>query len=254
MVSFARNVLKKILLTYQDNVLHLFTSVAIETFGYCNRKCSWCFNSDDLPPRKAGEMTEQLYFKIINELSITKYAGRISPHLYGEPLMDKRIIKFISHARRKCQYAYLRFSSNGDLLTEEKLLNLINSGLDMICITNYDETKKDSLVELAQKYHSQMVYRDFKDVTAVNRAGQIFNKESSKRDEPCTRVSRQLVIDWKGDVLLCCNDYYAKHVLGNVRDKSIIEIWNCDHFKTYRETLRKRGGRAEIDICKNCDL
>ena len=136
--------------------------------------------------------------------------------------MDKRTISFISYARKKCPYAFLRFSSNGDFLTEQLLIELIKNGLDLIFVTNYDDIKKDALATLAQKHPLHMIYRDFKDVTVVNRAGRIFNKTSSKENEPCNRVSRQLVINWKGDVLLCCNDYYVEHGLGNCEGKNLL--------------------------------
>lgn len=254
MNSLFKRIIRKILVTYQSKVRGLFTSTNIETYGYCNRKCSFCFNSDSFPDREVGIMDENLYYKIIDELSDLGFAGRISPHFYGEPLLDTRLVNLISYARKKCPYAYIRFSSNGDLLTEELLLKLLENGLDMILITNYDDYEKDNLINLSQKYHNYVIYRNFRSMNMVNRAGELFERNNENINKSCLRPSNQLVINWKGNVLLCCNDYYEKHVFGNVKNESIMKIWNSDAFKKYRKRLSKEGGRGEIDICRNCDM
>lgn len=69
-----------------------------------------------------------------------------------------------------------------------------------------------------------------------------------------TQKDKQLVINWKGNVLLWCNDYYERSIFGNVNNKSIIEIWKDRNFIKYREILSKLGGRKQIDICKKCDM
>lgn len=247
-------IVKRSLMVYQHKILGLFTSINLETYGHCNRKCDFCFHSNSFPNRDAGIMDEDIYYKIIDELSQLNFAGRISPHFYGEPLLDKRIIKFISYIRKKCPYAYIRFSSNGDMLTEELLIKLIKNGLDKILITNYDDFEKNDLLKLSQKYSDYIKYRNYKDINIVNRAGRLFNIKNKNINKPCLRPSNQLVINWKGNVLLCCNDYYEEYIFGNIKNESIVKIWDSNQFKKYREILRKKAGRNKIDICKNCDM
>lgn len=246
-------IIRKFLVNYQHRRLNLFNSTNIETYAYCNRRCSFCFNNERFPKRDLGVMGWSTWKKIIDELSNIRFAGRISPHFYGEPLLDKRLPKLISYARKRCPYSYIMFDSNGDFLTEELLLELIKNGLDRIAITNYDNFEKSVLVGLSRKYFTHVSYIGYRDMHLVNRAGMIFDeKKHSFVNKPCLRPSTQLVINWKGNVLLCCNDYYEKHIFGNVKDKPILEIWNSEKFKRYRELLRK-GYREKIDICKDCD-
>lgn len=246
--------IRKVLVTYQSKVFGLFSSTNIETYGYCNRKCWFCFNSDHLPNRDVGIMDESLFYKIIDELGEMHFAGRISPHFYGEVLLDSRIVDFVLYARKRNPYSRIRFSTNGDILTEKLLLELVENGLDKVLVTNYDDYEKPDLLELYRKHPEHMEYRSYKDITPVNRAGRIFDKKIKNNNRPCFRPSNQLVVNWKGNVLLCCNDYYEKYVFGNVKIKSILNIWNSSGFKKYRQILNEKGGRKEIDICKNCDL
>jgi 2-deoxy-scyllo-inosamine dehydrogenase (SAM-dependent)/8-amino-3,8-dideoxy-alpha-D-manno-octulosonate transaminase len=200
-------------------------------------------------------MDERLFYKIIDELGSINYAGRISPHFYGEPLLDKRIFNFISYIRKKCPYSYIRFSSNGDLLTEDIFKKLISSGLDMIFVTNYDDQPKPELIGLTKKYPKNISYRDFKDVSVVNRAGVLIaNKKNKNIEKACLRPSNQLVVNWKGNVILCCNDYYEKYIFGNLNKQSVLDVWNSDKFNKYRKLLLEESNRKKIDICKNCDL
>ena len=230
----------------------IFTSANIETYAYCNRKCSFCFNNDRFPNRERGIMSTDVWEKIIEELSSINFAGRISPHHYGEPLLDKRLPELISFARGKCPYAEIHFSSNGDFLTEELLLELMKKGLDSILVSNYDDFEKPNLIELCKKYPAHVRYRSHKDMWLQNKAGVVLDRKSENRNIPCLRPSTQLVINWKGNIVLCCNDYYEKHVFGNVKNESILKVWNSDEFNEYRRIL-KQGHRAKIDICENCD-
>ena len=249
-----RKTVRNFLKTYQKRVMSdIFTSTNIEVYGYCNRKCSFCFNSR-LPERKGGIMDVKLWEKIIDELSTIKYTGRISPYFYGEPLLDKRIVELISYARRKCPYSRIHISSNGDKLTEELLIKLIENGLDKILITNYDDFEKEHITNLYMKYPRIIQYRNYKEIDLKNRAGSIFKKSTDMANKPCLRPSRQLVINWNGNLLLCCNDYYENYVFGNVKNESILEIWESEDFKKYREILSIAGGRKQIDICSKCDM
>lgn len=249
---FIKDYFKKYLLL-QHKRLGLFTSTNIETFGYCNRKCSFCFNNEKFPDREVGIMSIDVWQKIVNELSIIKFAGRLAPYFFGEPLLDKRILELISYARKKCPYSFIQINSNGDILKEHFLLSLIKNGLDRIHITNYDDVENNNLLKLSKKYPYHVDYRAWENISLVNRAGKIFDKENRNINKPCMRPSNQLVINWKGNVLLCCQDYYEEYILGNVKDESIQKIWYSVQFQKYRKIL-KAGNRKAIDICKNCDI
>jgi len=65
---------------------------------------------------------------------------------------------------------------------------------------------------------------------------------------------RDMVVAFNGDVVLCCEDMGRKVILGNLKEKSIQEVWNSEQAK---ETLEKifLGRQSEDDfICKRCEF
>ena len=233
--------------------IKLFSSITIETTAFCNRKCEYCPNNDKYPNREKGLLEDSLYYSIIEQLSDMKFSGRISPHLYGEPLLDKRLLAFIQFTREKCSYAQIVVYSNGDFLTSEKMTELIDAGMDEIYVTCYDE-KNENLEQLDEEFGKYMSFRYFKYVPKRNKAGLLQNVEKVRGNmDPCLRPSSQLVVNWAGDVVLCCNDYYGKLIFGNVSNMKILDIWFSKKYKSVQSVLSKEGGRGNIDLCKTCD-
>lgn len=237
---------------YQKKIKKVFISTDIETYGICNRKCLWCFNNERFPRREVGIMADKVWYKIINDLTDINYAGRISPFFYGEPLLDKRLPDLVEYARRKCPYSHIRINSNGDFLDEAILVKLISSGTDSFLVTNYENNYNEKLEYLADKYSTYLQVRRADDFRKSNVGGmdQTVNPIVKR---PCYRPSEQLVVNWRGDVLLCCGDYYAKHKFGNVMDNNIVEIWFSPELQNYRKILLA-GDRQMVDICRQCDL
>jgi radical SAM protein with 4Fe4S-binding SPASM domain len=57
-----------------------------------------------------------------------------------------------------------------------------------------------------------------------------------------------VVIDWNGNVVLCCNDYFSSIKFGNVENEKFIDIWNSDLYTKTRSDLRHK--KFNLDICK----
>jgi radical SAM protein with 4Fe4S-binding SPASM domain len=56
-----------------------------------------------------------------------------------------------------------------------------------------------------------------------------------------------------GDVPLCANDWHNRHVLGNVREQTIREIYNSPRMNEFR-ALMEQGRFDEIDACRDCSF
>ena len=65
-------------------------------------------------------MSEELFKKIISELSHINYSGYLSLFSNNEPFLDERIINFAKYARENLKNAELSIWTNGTLLTFEK--------------------------------------------------------------------------------------------------------------------------------------
>lgn len=87
-----------------------------------------------------------------------------------------------------------------------------------------------------------------------NRSGNITHFQAAL-EEPlqkmCVRPFRFMNVNWKGDVILCCNDYHADIKFGNVMEASLTDIWNSEQFNAYRVALKAKD--RDIALCRNCD-
>jgi len=72
-----------------------------------------------------------------------------------------------------------------------------------------------------------------------------------KTGDSCWRMWSSSVLTWDGQIVPCCFDKDAKHVLGTIgQDISFRSIWNSKTYNSFRQAiLNDRNG---IDICKNC--
>ncbi len=243
-------IFKKIFIKRQF-LSHSIASVNMETYCFCNRKCYFCFFHERFPRREQGIMEEKTYKKIIDDLAKIKFCGRVSPHNYGEPLMDKRLPSLIEYTKEKLPNCFIYIATNGDFLTDPLFRNLIRKGVDHFFITDYDDEEKPFLRLISEECPLHVTLRKVESIKKYDRAGKIYNMKSELVN-PCLRPSGQLTVNWKGDVILCCNDFYSDFVFGNVNNSNLIDIWQSTKFDSYRKILLK-GQRSKISICHHCD-
>jgi len=66
----------------------------------------------------------------------------------------------------------------------------------------------------------------------------------------CWRMWSSSVLTWDGQVVPCCFDKDAKHVLGSLEHRTFTEIWKAPQYVAFRNAVLKH--REQIDICQNC--
>lgn len=71
------------------------------------------------------------------------------------------------------------------------------------------------------------------------------------QDVPCVALFSTIVIRSDGVVQLCCLDSFLKHNMGNIFESSIVEIWQSEKFRKFRN-LHIEGRRNEIASCRGC--
>ena len=81
----------------------MFNEIEFETTSYCNRKCNYCPNIEF---ERFGEdenflMKQEVFETLIDQLMDLKFNGLISPHLYGEPLSDHRMLSWAENIKKK---------------------------------------------------------------------------------------------------------------------------------------------------------
>ena len=103
----------------------------IETTNACNSRCSFCARSK--MRRKTNIMDFNLFRKVIDD---SKELGIkfVDIHGFGEPLLDPLLVKRISYAKAK-GIDFISITTNGSLLNERFMNQLLDSGLDQIVIS-----------------------------------------------------------------------------------------------------------------------
>lgn len=66
----------------------------------------------------------------------------------------------------------------------------------------------------------------------------------------CWRLWHACVFTWDGQVVPCCFDKDAKHIMGDLKDQRFKELWQGEAYQSFRRAILK--SRKEIDICSNC--
>ncbi len=72
-------------------------------------------------------------------------------------------------------------------------------------------------------------------------------------DFKCTQLFTLLMIDYKGGIHFCIQDYNHKYTLGSIGKNKIKECWNADIIERLRD-LHREGRYSEFSFCKNCVL
>ena len=210
-------------------------------------------------------MSGELFKKIIDELSETKFSGRLSLFSNNEPFLDERIIDFHKYASEKCENAFIWLYTNGTLLTFDKFMEILPY-LDRFTIDNYNDDKTINSPELKKIYdylqrNPEMKARvDFsfrlQNEVLTSRGGQAPNKQDAPKnkyaDLLCFLPFRQIIIRPTGKISLCCNDALGKYTLGDVNKQTLDEIWHSEEHERIRDEMIKHG-RKNLMLCKDCD-
>lgn len=233
---------------YKDK--YFFHSVSIETSTYCNRKCDYCPNQYYESPKHY--MSEDVFYRIIEQLKSIKFSGIIRFSFFNEPLFDDRYVKFAQYIKKELPNAIQVVVSNGDLLTVEKALELEKAGIDKFVITIHDKNPErayERLSKVKNVLKHKIRIQTQKDLSMQNVGGAVdVSKYKDKKTKKCPHPL-VMTITYNGDVVLCCADFYRKYVYGNIMQDTIVNIWN-NNAEIRKELII--DNYARYDICKKC--
>ena len=236
----------------------LFQQVLIETRTDCNNNCPFCphhFNNKEL-----GVMTWDCFCRIIDNLCEIGYNGRVALMLSNEPLLDNRLQEMIKYAKLKSPRFFLDITTNGKLLTLDLVDQLINLGLDNININDYRGDRGKNPNKLSKNL--EPIYKAYYNNPKItfqkrrldekwpNYGGNIPQNDFIGDLGFCNFPFRKLTISYKGDVLLCCDDFMYDTYFGNVMCDSLIDCWNHPELEKIRLSLLEN---KRIGLCERCN-
>lgn len=104
-------------------------AIKIEITGRCNFNCSFCAQKSSL--RKIGDIDKKFLYKILKE---AKNIGvkEIGMFLLGESFLVKELSEYIEYAKKEVGIEYVFITTNGSLCSPDRLIPIIDAGLDSL--------------------------------------------------------------------------------------------------------------------------
>lgn len=245
--------------------------VEVETSRYCNRRCSWCPNGEH-PIRRRQELLDwALFAGLLRELSELGYAGWLAFHNSYEPLLNPRLFEELDAVQAMLPAARPAIFTNGDVLTADRLSELVVRGVRYVRVTRYphraDTPPSSGSINLwvsraglghlrwrhrpvRQGMAASTVYAGTRvEVISPNILGTYNNRGGSvtalpylavRRAEPCWMTATTAAIDYRGQFKMCCCVYpepgsgHDQYVVGSLRAASFGALWWSAQMGRYR--------------------
>ena len=267
-------------------------SILIETYSLCQGECKFCPYEEIRREKEVDILSEKKYLELLEEISNHKI-NRLTLFNNNEPLLDKRIYKFIKKAHDVMPDTEITLSSNGRVVTTDVLNKLLESGLTTLYISipciNREDYKKvmgvypDRIFKVLDSIEDERLLKMIVIASPITKylnkeeMDKRFNKykkcawnleykeswgihdkfnEVAKEDSIaglCDRPMDQAVISSNGDVLICCRDWQSQNIVGNVYNNTLYDIWHSKPMRIIQQLIAKEKYN-QVECCKDCAI
>lgn len=218
------------------------------SFEISNR-CTYAHIHDRCPASRATipkTLPSDIILRTLNYLNEEKYDKKICFHTYNEPLIDPRLLSFIRSARAACPDSDIFIYSNGFMLDQILLDELVIAGASSFRISAYTYKEYERLIKL--KTHIQYyVERMNIEERWIERIG-VYDLPEKDSTESCYAPLTDIQITHAGKIRLCCVDWKSKIIFGNLHHETLQKILPRLH-EVY-EKLSK--GERIFPLCRRC--
>ncbi|MBI4971299.1 MAG: radical SAM protein [Candidatus Omnitrophica bacterium] len=140
--------------------------IVVESTAACNLECIHCGHAT--MKRMRGNMKEELWKKIIDEIADTAPATEVWPTFYGEALLlGKKVTERIRYAANK-GLTNLVLNTNGTMLSDELIREVLDCGLVRLIIS-LDGFKKETFEKIRKKANHEKVFRQTERLLEIKR-------------------------------------------------------------------------------------
>jgi radical SAM protein with 4Fe4S-binding SPASM domain len=243
-----------------DRRIPLFAQLEIETRSTCNRVCPGCMRNSH-PDRatvqpwfEEHELPTATILRLYDEALAMGFRGTVCLQHYNEPMQDPRLPALV-RAAKDAGFAYVFTCTNADLLTEERAAEL-DGVLDELLVALY--------MDGPQKAKREAWVRSLFDRTRLTFTGggfipthftPLYSASALARQHaarPCSEPLWRMIVNHRGDMLLCCDDLVGHFELGSVNEHTIEELWFGERHQDFVVALQSPGRRQVHAHCQSC--
>lgn len=241
------------------------STIELNISELCNRTCSFCPRHDPkVYPNQKLFMEISTIKNLVVELEENNWYGDVHITGFGEPHTHPDLKKIVMELKRY-KKLYVEVTTNGDLIVDKQngyAEKLFEIGLDMLTVDCYDGKEQyEKRMKIMKSYKGKNRLRSHEDTGNVqelmkrygfnNRSG-IMESLVKVPKNACYLPFYKTLIDWNGNIVLCCNDWYRKAGdLGNINNTSLKNAWNSEKLNKIRKDL-SLGKRKKA--CEKCDI
>jgi len=239
----------------------MFKELDIETASSCNRVCPSCLRNTTDPAKLAERlnpkptlMPSHLVYRIIDEAAEMGFTGLVNLSHFNEPLQDERLPLFGAYAKSKGVFEAVMFHTNADLLTYRRAQRL-DGEFDAITVALYDKNTDENQRRISGMFAKTRIgfTPGVHIITHYSPDSSLQNWVEQVKGQPCRRgAQRRMILDYRGEMLMCCEDVGAYPSLGNIKNSTLAELWYSEKHVKIMADLNESGGRAGYGYCLIC--
>lgn len=241
----------------------MFQRFEIETSSTCNRTCPSCLRNS-IPNRDLVKnwftqnlMPLETIYNLFDQLVKMDFKGSVCLQHYNEPLQDPRIVDIARHVKNLNQFQEIFICTNADYIDEE-LAKQLDGTLDNMRISLYmdDEAQQKRMAFLNKLFSKTKLLYTGGVHSPTHHSPKFDLMELTDRftDQPCHEPGIRLIINHKGDCLLCCSDLTGNFDLGNIKDHTLYDLWFNEKHQNIIKDLQLAGGRRRFKHCASCPV
>ena len=238
------------------DILKHTTRVTLELSNLCNYASrhpgcpAHCIDAPQILPAR-------IVHDVLDTLAEARFAGCLAWHVYNEPLLDPRLVQFITYARSGCPNSDILVWSNGWYLNRTLTEKLIVAGVTRFTLSAYTDEDYRRLQALRDGVkHLQINGRPVH--VHVIRIKQLDGRLTDGSDggstnrHPCHAPLGDVTIRASGRIGLCCFDWREQETFGNLHQTSFRRAMETagDRMQQLRAELT-RGVRTP-EVCRRC--
>ncbi len=232
----------------------LFTGqISIEMSTMCNN--SKIHTTCPIHYMKKEVMSLEAIEKILIELGKYNYNGILSPYSYSEPTIDPRLYVVLNMIKKYIPKAIPYIITNGFFITKTIVEELIQRGVKKFKFSGYTPDDYERLCKISREQRGKAIFtvdKMFPYQDKLDKRVDRYDIEPINLNTPCHAPLGHLLINVKGEVVLCCYDWKYTYTFGSVKEKSLREILISDKVLSMYSALSK-GERYKFNICSKCE-